>query len=63
MVASIAILNKLLPKMLPMHNPGESINVVAEILVNNSGKEVTADKRTPPKKAPESFVVLSIQSM
>ena len=31
----------------------------AEILVNNSGNDVTADSNTPPRKAPDNFVVLS----
>ena len=36
--------------------------VVDDKLVNNSGSDVTADKRTPPINAPDNFVFLSNKS-
>ena len=61
--ANIAKLNKLLPKILPIHRDGLSISTVADMLVKSSGKEVMAESNTPPKNAPESLVVRSIISI
>ena len=57
--ANIAILKILLPRILLRQRLGLPISSVAEILVNNSGNDVTADNITPPKKAPDNLVVLS----
>ncbi len=49
--------------MLPMHRSGLSRKTVAEMLVNSSGSDVTAESSTPPRKAPESRVERSIMSI
>jgi hypothetical protein len=56
------ILNKLLPKILPMTKLLLLTKTVAVNDVNNSGKEVVAAKRIPPKSAPERLVFLSSKS-
>ena len=40
------------PRISPMTNSDELTIVTAEMAVKNSGKDVTAASRTPPKKAP-----------
>ena len=57
--ANTAILKMLLPRMLLKQRLGFSISRVAEILVKSSGNDVIAESSTPPKKAPDNFVVLS----
>jgi hypothetical protein len=49
--------------MLPIQRLGLSISIVAEMLVKSSGSDVMADNNTPPKKAPDNFVVRSIISI
>jgi hypothetical protein len=49
----------LLPRILPMQRPGWSSISVEEMLVKSSGREVTAERRIPPRNAPEREVVLS----
>ena len=56
------ILNKLLPKMLPMTKLLFLTNTVAVNEVKNSGNEVVAAKRIPPSKAPDKLVFLSSKS-
>ena len=58
----IVMLNKLLPKIFPRESPGFFSHTVDDKLVNNSGSDVTADKRTPPINAPDNFVFLSNKS-
>ncbi len=60
--AKIVKLNTLLPRILPETNCTSFKNIVDEILVNNSGSEVTAANITPPIKAPDKFVFLSSSS-
>ena len=57
-----ARLNRLLPRIFPIHNPGLSKMSVEERLVNSSGSDVTAESRIPPMKAPDRLVVLSSRS-
>ena len=59
---SAATLNRSLPRMLPMHRDGASRNIVDEMLVNSSGRLVTADSRMPPMNAPDRLVFLSSRS-
>jgi hypothetical protein len=46
-----------------MQRLASSMSVVAEMLVNNSGRDVMADNKTPPKNAPDNLVERSIISM
>ena len=56
------MLNKLLPKISPKTKSLFLTNNVAVKAVNNSGKEVVAAKRMPPKRAPLNLVFLSNKS-
>jgi hypothetical protein len=56
------MLKRLLPKILPTTYEFLFKNKVDDIDVNNSGKDVTAAKRMPPKRAPERLVFLSRRS-
>ena len=57
--ANTAILKMLLPRMLLKQSAGFSMSSVAEILVKSSGNDVIAESSTPPKEAPDNFVVSS----
>lgn len=59
---NVAKLKILLPKIFPKTSSGLFKISAPEILVNNSGRDVTAASITPPIKAPDTFVFLSIKS-
>ena len=58
----IHILNRLLPKMLPITRSGCFTKSTAEIEVKSSGRLVTAARITPPMNAPDRSVFLSMRS-
>ena len=56
------ILNRLLPRILPITRSGCLTKSTAEIEVKSSGRLVTAARITPPMNAPDRSVFLSIRS-
>ena len=62
MMENKAILKRLLPKISPNTKSLFLTNNVAVKAVNNSGNEVVAAKRIPPKRAPLKLVFLSNKS-
>ena len=56
------ILNRLLPKISPKTKSLFFTSNVAVKAVNNSGNDVVAAKRIPPKRAPLKLVFLSSKS-